>query len=275
MTPLTNVTICGTCGVEFAQPTPPVCPICADERQFVPGDGQIWTSRERLESEGHRLVVKEREPGLFALHVEPRFGIGQTCYLAQTEHGNLLFDVPACIDAEAVAALDELGGVAAIAPSHPHMFGVQLEWSVAFDGAPIHICSADSEWLQRRGEAIVFYDDAVDVLPGVRLQKVGGHFAGSAIALWAGADDRGVMLSGDSIGPVARTGWVTFMRSFPNYLPLSAAVVRRIAASVAALDFDRMYGNFGQQISEGAHRAVQESAQRYAEWVSGEHDDLT
>lgn len=83
------------------------------------------------------------------------------------------------------------------------------------------------------------------------------------------------MLSGDSIGPVARQGWVTFMRSFPNYLPLSANVVRRIAASVADLDFDRMYGNFGQVISAGAHSAVQTSAQRYAEWVSGAHDDLT
>ncbi|WP_309132539.1 hydrolase [Brevibacterium sp.] len=274
MTRLTNVTICRTCGVEFAQPTPPVCPICEDERQFVPSGGQVWTSRDGLEAEGHSVIVKEREPGLFALHVEPRFGIGQTCYLAQTEHGNLLFDVPSFIDAEAIAAIGDLGGVSAIAPSHPHMFGVQLEWSAAFDDAPIYVCSPDSEWLQRRGEAIVSYVDVVEALPGVRLQRVGGHFLGSAIALWTGADGNGVMLSGDSIGPVARDGWVTFMRSFPNYLPLSATVVRRIAASVADLDFDRMYGNFGQQIPEGAHRAVQESAERYAEWVSGVHDDL-
>src|SRR5699024_8187630 len=100
-------------------------------------------------------------------------------------------------------------------------------------------------------------------------------FAGSAVAVWPGEDGAGVMLSGDSIGPVARDGWVTFMRSFPNYLPLSAAVVRRIAASVDDLEFDRMYGNFGQHIPHGAHRAVQTSAERYAAWVSGEYDHLT
>ncbi|RBP66105.1 hypothetical protein DFO66_10348 [Brevibacterium sanguinis] len=275
MPPLTNVTLCRTCGVEFAEPTPPVCPICADDRQFVPASGQEWTTRAELDSAGHSVVVEEREPGLHAVRVEPRFAIGQTCYLAQTEHGNLLFDVPPYIDADAVAAVSALGGVSAIVPSHPHMYGVQLEWSAAFDGAPVHVCSADSSWLQRRGEAIVCYDDEAEVLPGVRVRRVGGHFAGSAVALWTGADGRGVMLSGDSIGPVARTGWVTFMRSFPNYLPLSAAVVRRIASSVADLDFDRMYGNFGQQLAQGAHAAVRESADRYARWVSGEFDDLT
>jgi len=261
--------------VETAEPLPDVCPICDDHRQWVPASGQIWTTREQLEAEGHSVSVTEREPGLYALRAEPKLGIGQTAYVAQTEHGNLLFDVPPYIDAEAVAAVAELGGIHAIAASHPHMFGTQLEWSSAFGDAPVFVCSPDAGWVQRKGPAIIYYGDEAEALPGVMLRRTGGHFVGSAVALWSGRDGKGVMLSGDSIGPVPRTGWVTFMRSFPNYLPLSAAVVRRIAASVADLEFDRMYGNFGQQISEGAYAAVQESARRYAEWVSGEHDDLT
>ena len=261
--------------METMAPLPQQCPICADERQWMPDQGQIWTTREQLESEGHRVSISEREPGLYALRVEPKLGIGQTCYLAQTAEGNLLFDVPPYIDAEAVTAVAELGGVQAIAASHPHMFGLQLEWSAAFGAAPVFVCRADAEWLQRTDERIWKYYHETRPLPTVTLQRVGGHFAGSAIALWRGHDGVGVMLSGDSIGPVAKQGWVTFMRSFPNYLPLSANVVRRIAASVADLDFDRMYGNFGQVISAGAHSAVQTSAQRYAAWVSGAHDDLT
>lgn len=275
MSPLTNVTLCRTCGVETSTPPPDLCPICADERQWVPKSGQDWTTRRELESEQHRVSINEREPGLFALRVEPKLGIGQTCYLAQTEHGNMLFDVPPYIDDDVVAAVTELGGVHGIAASHPHMFGLQLEWSAAFDDAPVFVCRADAEWVQRDGPNIWRYYQEARPLPGTLVLRTGGHFAGSAVALWTGADGLGVMLSGDTIGPVARDGWVTFMRSFPNYLPLSANVVRRIAASVADLDFDRMYGNFGQTISSGAHDAVQTSATRYAEWVSGEHDDLT
>jgi hypothetical protein len=270
-----DVTICRTCGVETTTPPPELCPICDDDRQWVPASGQAWTTRGELESEGHSLSVEEREPGLFALRVEPKFGIGQTCYLAQTESGNLLFDVPAYIDDEAVAKIRELGGVAAIAASHPHMFGTQVEWSEVFENAPIFVCRADADWVQRDSRHITTYFHEAAPLPRVTLRRVGGHFAGSAVAVWTGEDGTGIMLAGDSIGPVPRAGWVTFMRSFPNYLPLSAAVVRRIAASVADLDFDRMYGNFGQYIPSGAYRAVQTSAERYAEWVSGAHDDLT
>lgn len=272
---LHDVTICRTCGVETTTPPPDLCPICDDDRQWVPASGQKWTTRAELESEGHSLTVDEREPGLFALRVEPKLGIGQTCYLVRTEAGNLLFDVPAFIDAEAVARVRELGGVAAIAASHPHMFGTQVEWSAAFDDAPVFVCRADVDWVQRQSRHITTYFHEATPLPGLTLRRVGGHFAGSAIAVWTGADGVGVMLAGDSIGPVPRSGWVTFMRSFPNYLPLSAAVVRRIAATVDDLAFDRMYGNFGQHIPTGAHRAVQTSAERYAEWVSGAHDDLT
>ncbi|WP_025777742.1 hydrolase [Brevibacterium sp. VCM10] len=275
MVAFSDVTICRTCGVETTTPLPDLCPICADDRQWVPASGQQWTTRTELESEGHRLTISEREPGLFAIRVEPKLGIGQTCYLACTDAGNVLFDVPAYIDAEAVAAVRDLGGVAAIAASHPHMFGTQLEWSAAFDDAPVFVCRADLDWVQRTGRAICPYFHEAEPVPGVRLRRTGGHFPGSAVAVWTGADGTGVMLSGDSIGPVARSGWVTFMRSFPNYLPLSAAVVRRIAASVNDLDFDRMYGNFGQSIASEAHSAVQTSAERYAEWVSGEHDRLT
>src|SRR5262249_39048027 len=42
--------ICETCGSQFtpSDAPPPSCPICEDERQFVPPGGQRWTTLEAL-----------------------------------------------------------------------------------------------------------------------------------------------------------------------------------------------------------------------------------
>lgn len=46
---------------------------------------------------------------------------------------------------DAVARVRELGGVAYVAASHPHMFGVQVEWSRAFGGVPVLVSAADAD----------------------------------------------------------------------------------------------------------------------------------
>jgi glyoxylase-like metal-dependent hydrolase (beta-lactamase superfamily II) len=115
----------------------------------------------------------------------------------------------------------------------------------------------------------------IELVPGVRASQPGGHFPGSAVVHWTAPDGRGVLFTGDTIGSVADPGWVTFMRSFPNWMPLSGAVVRRIAEHVSRYDFDRIYSNFGGCVPHGARAAVQRSADRYAKWVDGEYDHLT
>lgn len=266
--------LCATCGVEHpAAPDPPGrCEICTDERQYVPLTGQPWTTLAELEAAGRATHVRAVEPGLWGITVEPRTGIGQQALLVVTPRGNLLWDVPAYIDPAGVARVRELGGIAAIAASHPHMYGVQLEWSAAFDDAPVYVAEADRRWLARTGPAVRTWSEPFEVLPGVTLTQPGGHFPGSAAAHWLGADGRGVLLTGDTIYPVQDPGWVTFMRSYPNYIPLSAAVVRRVADSVAGLEFDRLYGNFGNAVRSDAREAVRRSAERYIAWVSGSRD---
>lgn len=68
---------------------------------------------------------------------------------------------------------------------------------------------------------------------------------------------------------------MTFLRSYPNRIPLSAAVVQRITRGTEALGFDRLYDNFGRTIESDARSAVRRSADRYSAWVSGEFDNLT
>jgi hypothetical protein len=152
------------------------------------------------------------------------------------------------------------------------MYGAQLEWARAF-GATVWISAKDRGWVRREGPELHTWSESFEVLPGIHASQPGGHFPGSAVAVWkAGAQGRGVLLSGDTIAAVPAEGWVTFLRSYPNKIPLSAAVVARVAGAVTTLAFDRLYDNFHGVVNADAHAAVRRSAERYISWVSGEHD---
>jgi hypothetical protein len=57
---------------------------------------------------------------------------------------------------------------------------------------------------------------------------------------------------------------VSFMYSYPNYLPLDAATVRGIGAAVEPYPFDQLYGAWWERnILNGAKEIVQRSVQRY------------
>lgn len=284
-----SVTQCATCGVERAEPLPDVCPICADERQFVPSGGQRWTTPEQSRARGASIEFDQHETGVAKLVQKNCPGIGQKPALIRTDHGNVLVEVPNVITEEAVAQVRARGGLAAIIASHPHMYGVQSLWSAAFDDCPVYVSAADEQWLGLRprntvvwgagknddGSAAPDRDAELELLPGVRASQPGGHFPGSAVVHWIAPDGLGVLFTGDTIGTVADPRWVTFMRSFPNWIPLSAAVVRRIAEHVSRYDFDRIYGNFGGAVPRDGRAVVQRSAERYAAWVDGDYDHLT
>lgn len=269
-------TLCATCGVEN-DTGEQTCAICEDERQYVPATGQRWSTLADRAEQGCRIEITEREPGCWALRASPKVDIGQSALLVRTQAGNLLWDVPGFIDDAAVAAVEELGGIAAVMASHPHMYGAQLEWARAF-GATVYVAEKDQQWVRRWGEdgEIRTWSQPFEVLTGIQAVQPGGHFPGSAVVAWAdGADGRGVLLSGDTCGTVPDQGWVTFMRSYPNSIPLSAAVVTRVARTIGELDFDRLYDNFGGQVASGARDAVLRSAERQAAWTRGDLDHLT
>jgi glyoxylase-like metal-dependent hydrolase (beta-lactamase superfamily II) len=267
--------ICETCGVEHAEITD-VCAICADERQWVPADGQRWTTLDQLASEGRRTHVRELEADLFGITVEPKVGIGQQAHLVRTAAGNVLWDPTGYVDDGAVRRLSELGEVIAITSSHPHMFGAQVEWSRALGGAPVLVCEPDLRWVARPDAAIRPWDGSHELARGLTLIRLGGHFPGSSVIHWpAGADGRGVLLASDTIQANPDRASATFMRSYPNRIPLSGAVVERLARAVQDLRFDRLYDNFGRSLDTDAAVAVRRSADRYVGWVRGDFDELT
>ncbi len=267
--------VCETCGVEHAEAVG-VCAICSDERQWVPAGGQRWATLEELAQAGRRVQITELEPDLFGITVEPKVGIGQQTHLVRTAAGNLLWDPVGYLDREAVNRVRELGDVTAIAASHPHMFGVQVEWSKALGGAAVLVSEPDADWVQRPDPAIRTWSGQYEVSPGLTLHQVGGHFPGSSVVHWAaGASAKGVLLVSDTIHANPDRATVTFLRSYPNRIPLSPAVVERLTRAVTQLPFDRLYDNFGRTIEAGASAAVSRSAERYSKWVRGAFDQLT
>ncbi|MFJ4169574.1 MBL fold metallo-hydrolase [Paenarthrobacter sp. NPDC089714] len=268
--------VCGTCGVEREEPTPELCPICADERQYVLEEGQRWLGLDGLAAAGHRVVVEENEPGLWGIRVEPKVGIGQTSQWVLTPEGSVIWDPVGYVDDAAVRAVLDRGPVLAIAASHPHMFGVQVEWSRRLGGVPILVPEIDRQWLGRDDPNVVSWAGSRLLAEGLTLHQAGGHFPGSAVVHWAaGADGRGVLLTGDTVFPNPDRRSVAFMRSYPNHLPLSGAVALRLAEDLGGIEFDRMYGNFNNVIPSGAKAVLRKSAERHAAWARGDFDHLT
>ena len=258
--------ICRTCGVQYAEsPAPPDrCIICSDARQYVGRDGQRWTTLAELVLEGHRTEIREEEPGLIGIGVDPPIGIGQRSLLVTGPQGNLLWDVPGFVDEAAFEQVERLGGLVAVSASHPHFYGVIAEWADRFD-VPVVLPEADRHWITRRSRRLELYGDQFDVAASISLVRCGGHFPGSAVVHWTGAaDGAGVLLSGDSVTVVQDRAWVSFMWSYPNLIPLDERELDGIELALQALRFERIYGGWwGRIVAADGQGVVLRSVERY------------
>lgn len=117
----------------------------------------------------------------------------------------------------------------------------------------------------------LYAGDALDLGDGVTLVRLGGHFTGGTVLHWAGgADGRGAVLSGDILAVASDRRYVSFMYSFPNYIPLPASEVRRIREAIEPYTFDRIYGAWwGRVVHTDAKEAVRRSADRYIRAIAG------
>jgi glyoxylase-like metal-dependent hydrolase (beta-lactamase superfamily II) len=263
--------ICVTCGVQGPDRPEPaaVCPICADERQYVGWEGQRWTTSPDLSRE-HTTVLREEEPDLVGIGVEPAVAIGQRALLVRTPGGNVLWDCVPLLD-DARSRVEALGGIVAIAVSHPHFYSTLVDWADTFD-ARVLLPQADEAWIQRPSPRIELFDDEVEPVPGLTLARIGGHFDGAAVLHWpAGSSGRGALFTGDTITVVQDRDWVSFMWSYPNLIPLDEGTVLDIARRVERFAFDRVYGGWwGRVVVADGAGAVRRSADRYVARARGE-----
>lgn len=258
--------ICTTCGVQHADSLlpPEHCVICEDERQYVGLGGQKWTTLEEMQS-SYRNQLDIEGPELISIATEPRFAIGQRALHVRAGAG-ILWDCISFIDDRSVGAVQALGGVSAIAISHPHYYSSMIEWSRALGDVPIYLHAADGEWVMRPHPAIVFWQGAThELAPGLTLIRCGGHFPGGTVLHWAaGAQGNGALLTGDVIQVGQDRKSVSFMYSYPNYIPLGPQAVQQIVDAVEPFQFEEIYGAwFGQNIRADGKRVLRESADRY------------
>ena len=258
--------ICKTCGVQYhATDAPPAhCLICEDERQYLRPEGQQWISLNELQDSHHNLI-RSQEPGLTGIGTSPSFAIGQRALLVQNTHGNVLWDCISLIDESSIAIVKSLGGLSAIAISHPHFYDFMVEWSQVFD-VPIYLHDDDRQWVMRSDPHIQFWQGETHSLSkGLTLVRCGGHFDGSTVLHWAsGAGEGGVLLTGDTLQVVPDRRYVSFMYSYPNLIPLPAAKIHGILAAIEPFEFERIYGGWWDRvIQQDGKLAVQRSADRY------------
>jgi hypothetical protein len=103
------------------------------------------------------------------------------------------------------------------------------------------------------------------------LVRCGGHFPGGTVVHWeAGAGGRGVVCAGDILTIAQDRKWFSFMRSYPNFLPLSKREVEHIGKAMAPFKFDVVYGHyFDRVIAKDAKGVLEKSVARYVAAIEG------
>src|SRR5437879_1183721 len=240
--------ICVQCGVQFSQTAepPPRCPICQDERQFVRHDGQQWTTLQELALHHHNRI-EEEAPQLLGIGTEPEFAIAQRALLVQSPAGNLLWDCISLLEGKTIAEVRARGGIRAIAISHPHFYSSMVEWAAHFD-AEIYLHIADRQWVMRKSPRIHFWEwTTYPLWDHLTLINCGGHFEGGTVLHWpAGGNGKGALRTAEILTVVQDRRYVSFMRSYPNLIPISTAAIGRILATLEPFSFDQIHGRVSQ-----------------------------
>lgn len=264
-----DLPVCATCAMQYAAPRPD-CPICEDERQYVPPSGQQWTTLADLRGGDYRVRIEEQAPGVLGIGSEPSFGIGQRALLVPAASGNVLWDCVPYLDDKMVSRLTELGGITAIAISHPHYYTTMVEWANAFD-VPIYLHEKDKQWIGRPDERVVLWSgETYELADSVTLVNLGVHFDGGTILHWRdGAQGKGALFTGDIVQVNPDRKSVSFMYSYPNHIPERPHIVRHAATLLERLDYDDIYGAWwGRVIIGDGPQVVHRSVERYLERVA-------
>ena len=267
--------ICTTCGTQYepSEQPPAACRICDEERQFVPPSGQAWTTLPKLCMT--HMATFRREAELIGIGTAPLFGIGQRALLVRTSHGNVLWDCIGLIDDAMVEIVNGLGGLKAIAISHPHYYTTMTEWSAAFGDIPVYLHAADQRWIMRSAPCLELWrGETKEISPGLTLIRTGGHFPGGTVMHWAqGAGEKGALLSGDLLQVTADRKFVSFMWSYPNFIPLGSKAVAAIAVRLKPWSYDVIYGAFWDRvIASDGRRVTDASVARHLEILQREAD---
>jgi hypothetical protein len=264
--------VCATCAAQLPDTDAPPerCPICADERQYVPEGGQQWTTLDELAAAHHNEVRRDAE--LSGVSTEPSLAIGQRALLVPHGDRFVMWDCVTYFDDAAAAEIERRGGLDAIAISHPHYYSGMADWAARFD-CPVLLHADDRRWITRADPAIELWEGETRELGhDLTLVRCGGHFAGGTVLHWpAGGGGAGALLSGDIVQVIPDRTHVGFMYSYPNLIPLPESAVQRIVGALEPFAFDVLYGAWWDRlVRRDAQAIVRRSAERYGRALRGE-----
>ena len=129
-------------------------------------------------SQDHRNRL-EQDDGLVGIGVTPAFAIDQRALIVPSDAGNVMWESVSLVTDEVVATIRGLGGVRAIALSHPHFYSSMVRWSEALGGIPIYVHSADREWVRRSSAQVKLWNGGE---PGAHLR----HYTDSLSRTFSG-----------------------------------------------------------------------------------------
>ncbi|HTE26043.1 MBL fold metallo-hydrolase [Flavitalea sp.] len=235
--------ICSTCGTQYKTHKQEICFICSDERQYIPEQGQAWTTHQQL-LQKHNVEVLKLQDNLFQFTVSPAIGIGQRALLLLSPEGNILWDCIPLLDDIVTEFIRSKGGLKAIAFSHPHFFSNMSQWADKFD-CPVYINAKDKNWIFNKGNHITLWEgEQKHLWDDICITNLGGHFPGSSILHARQSSPGGMILSGDTVLVSADKKHISIMYSYPNRIPLPIKDANRIMSKLKTLEFDSLYSAF-------------------------------
>lgn len=262
---MNNKIICTACGTQYnsVATAGAVCPICHDDRQYVPESGQSWTHLDGLQRH-YSVIANKLSNRLYELKMVPAFAIGQRALLVLASEGNILWDCIALLNEPTIEFIRSKGGLKAIAFSHPHYYTTMNEWAQVFD-CPVYIHQLDEQWIFYRGGKVSLWTGTEKALwDGMKLINVGGHFPGSTILQVPFLSKESAILCGDTFYISPSKTHAAVMYSYPNRIPLPVREVQRIRDQMLSIKFDTLYGFYDyQNVYGNAKEIIDRSLEKY------------
>ncbi len=257
--------ICTACGTQYssAEGIPGLCPICNDDRQFIPENGQNWIALNEL-ADNYGVIAKKVNDTLYELRMTPSFAIGQRALLVLAPGGNILWDCIALLNEPTIAFIKSKGGLKAIAFSHPHYYATMNYWAGIFN-CLVYIHQNDEQWVYNKGSHVNLWAGTEKVLwDGIKIINTGGHFPGSCILHVPFLSPKGAVLCGDTFAIAPSKRHISAMYSYPNRVPLPLHEMQRLKKQMEPIPFDTMYGYAaGQNIHLNAKELFESSLAKY------------
>ncbi|EFJ14067.1 hypothetical protein SELMODRAFT_423996 [Selaginella moellendorffii] len=206
----------------------------------------VWTSMSKMRLQ-FRNGFKTHEPQVLEIITFPKFGIGQRAFLIQTQEGNILWDCISFLDDATVAIIKSLGGLRAIATSHPHYYSTNSRWSEAFGGVPSGLPARKGEVLLWEGLTLLALHKSSTGLMELK-ERCFIHWR-----YLTGGDGQQNSEHNEIVPKVGMDNKIVrIVRSYLNYVPLLSSHTKRIGQVIEPWDFGRLYVAFQDREDDAA-----------------------